>query len=282
MGKPYRDRVKQRPRQLSIGEFAAATQLSPKALRLYDEQRLLPPADINSKGYRYYGSDQVPTGRMIRTLREMGLSLTEIANVLALEEVKAEALLGQLAREIDRRYARQKHAFQEALIMLRNPTQPDSPTIVERMRPAIAVAVRAFMADRRDFIERFRAELAATEELVRSSGMARAGEPCCSLVDPLSDEEGRLEVMIPVEVLERLPAGISVRQLAAAPCAAMVVETRHTHASDLTAALDALFDHFDRRAHRAIDAPLVSFSTADSGPRTEILWAYEPASTTEK
>src|SRR5687767_13893732 len=127
--------VDQPPRLLSIGEFAAATQLSPKALRLYDDQSLLPPATINAaNGYRYYRSDQVPTGRMIRTLREMGLSLTEIGNVLAQEGAKAEALLSQLARELDRQYVRQKHAFQEALIMLRKPTQPDSPTILERMR----------------------------------------------------------------------------------------------------------------------------------------------------
>ena len=270
-------------RLLSIGEFAAATQLSPKALRLYDDQRLLPPATINAaNGYRYYRGDQVPAGRMIRTLREMGLSLTEIANVLALKEVKAEALLSQLARDLDRRYAEQKRAFQEALVMMRQPLHPDSPTILERARPATIVAVRGFMADRREFIERFRTEVSTAEQLVRSAGMTRSGEPWCSLVDPLSDEEGRLEVMLPVAAPDRLLAGISVRQLAAAPCAAMVVEARHAHASDLTAALDALFDWFDRRAHRAIDAPQVSFSATNTGLHTEIMWAYEPASTPEK
>ncbi len=260
---------------LSIGEFAAATQLSPKALRLYDEQRLLPPANVAANGYRYYRSDQVPAGRMIRTLREMGLSLTEIASFLALEEFKAEALLSQLARELDRRYARQKHAFQEALLLLRHPTHADSPPILERQRPAAIVAVRAFMADRREFIDKFRIELSATEELLQRAGMSRAGEPSCSLIDPLSDEEGRLEVVIPVVAPETLTTGISIRQLAAAQCTAMIVEARHTHASDLTAALDALFDWFDRRAHRAIEPPQVSFA----GLRTEISWAYEPTST---
>ena len=56
-------------RLLSIGEFAAATQLSQKALRIYDEQRLLVPARIDTAtGYRYYSSDQVPLGRLVRTL----------------------------------------------------------------------------------------------------------------------------------------------------------------------------------------------------------------------
>ena len=74
-------------RLLSIGEFAAATQLSQKALRIYDEQRLLPPARIDTMtGYRYYSSDQVPLGRLVRTLREMNLSLTDIASVVAARE----------------------------------------------------------------------------------------------------------------------------------------------------------------------------------------------------
>jgi DNA-binding transcriptional MerR regulator len=193
---------------LSIGEFAAATQLSPKALRLYDEQRLLPPASIDAtNGYRYYRRDQVSVGRMIRTLRDMGLPLTDVANIVAVEGVKAEALLSQLARELDRRYAHQKRAFHEALVLLRRATQADTPTLVERTRAATSVAVRAFMADRCEFVERFRAEVGVTEDLLRRAGMSCDGEPCCSLVDPLSDEEGRLEVMIPVIAPATLPCG---------------------------------------------------------------------------
>lgn len=270
-------------RLLSIGEFAAATQLSPKALRLYDEQRLLPPASIDAtNGYRYYRRDQVSVGRMIRTLRDMGLPLTDVANIVAVEGVKAEALLSQLARELDRRYAHQKRAFHEALVLLRRATQADTPTLFERTRAATAVAVRAFMADRCEFVERFRAEVGVTEDLLRRAGMSCDGEPCCSLVDPLSDEEGRLEVMIPVIAPATLPAGVCIRQLPAAPCAAIAVDARHTHASDLTGALDALFDWFDRRGHRAIDAPWVSIDARETGLRTEIVWAYEPQSTSER
>ena len=88
---------------LSIGEFAAATQLSQKALRIYAEQRLLPPARIDTAtGYRYYSSEQVPLGRLVRTLREMNLSLTDIASVVASKDGGgAETLLAQLAQQID-------------------------------------------------------------------------------------------------------------------------------------------------------------------------------------
>jgi len=266
-------------RLLSIGEFAAATQLSPKALRLYDEQRLLPPASIDAaSGYRYYRSDQVAIGRLIRTLRDMDMPLTDIGSIVTAEGVKAEVLLGQFAKEIDRRYARGKRAFQEALVLLRGATRSDILEVTERTRASMTVAVRAFMADRHEFVARFRTELRSTEELLAGLDIAAAGAAYCSLVDPLSDEEGRLEIVIPIETPREVPEGIAIRQLAAAPCAAIAIEARHTHASDLTAALDALFDWFDRRGHRAIDAPLVSIDARDGALRTELMWAYEPHS----
>jgi DNA-binding transcriptional MerR regulator len=54
-------------RRLTIGAYAAATQLTAKALRLYDEQGLLrPTATDPTTGYRYYKMEQVGTGRLIR------------------------------------------------------------------------------------------------------------------------------------------------------------------------------------------------------------------------
>ena len=159
-------------RLLSIGEFAAATQLSPKALRIYDEQRLLPPARIDTvTGYRYYSSDQVSLGRLVRTLREMNLSLTDIASVVASKDDGADAVLARLAQEIDSRYAREKRAYHAALVLLRKPSRADSPEIIQRSRPDTTVAVRPFMANRYDFVEKFRAEARAMNELLEHAGL---------------------------------------------------------------------------------------------------------------
>jgi DNA-binding transcriptional MerR regulator len=265
-------------RLLSIGEFAAATQLSQKALRIYDEQRLLPPARIDtSTGYRYYSSDQVPLGRLVRTLREMNLSLTDIANVVTSKDGGgADALLAQLAQEIDERYAREKRAFHAALVQLRKPARAEVPEIIERPRPDTTVAVRPFMANRYDFVEKFRAEARAMSGLLTQAGLI-AGEASCALIDPLSDDEGRLEVVIPVQTPARIPQGITLRQLPAAACATIATSVRHAHASELAGALDALFDWFDRRGCRAIDSPLVSIGTDAAGLHTEVIWAFEQA-----
>jgi len=264
-------------RLLSIGEFAAATQLSQKALRIYDEQRLLPPARIDAAtGYRYYGSDQVPLGRLVRTLREINLSLTDIANVVATRHSGAEHALAQLAQEIDERYAREKRAYHAALVQLRRPTRAEAPEIIERSRPDTTVAIRPLLANRYDFVEKFRAEALAISELLTHAALV-PGEAACALIDPLSDDEGRLEVVIPVQTPARIPQGITLRQLPAASCAVIATSVRHAHASELAGALDALFDWFDRRGCRAIDSPLVSIESDVAGLRTEITWAFEQA-----
>src|SRR5580700_3036269 len=69
---------------VTIGEFARLTRLSPKALRLYDELGLLPPARVDpSTGYRFYTHDQLgPAGRLA-SLRQIGVPLALAKEILA-------------------------------------------------------------------------------------------------------------------------------------------------------------------------------------------------------
>ena len=69
---------------IPIGQFAAMTRLSAKALRLYDENGLPPPARVDpATGYRYYRPEQVAAGRLIRLLRAADVPLAEIRALLA-------------------------------------------------------------------------------------------------------------------------------------------------------------------------------------------------------
>lgn len=66
-------------RHLLAGEFGMAARLSPKALRLYAEQGLLPPSAVDPvTGYRLYSPDQLPRARLIGKLRRLGLPLARI------------------------------------------------------------------------------------------------------------------------------------------------------------------------------------------------------------
>jgi DNA-binding transcriptional MerR regulator len=79
---------------MSIGESARRSRLSPKALRLYDELGLLPPARVDhDSGYRYYAASQLDHARLIAALRQLQISLAEIKLILGLEpEATAERI----------------------------------------------------------------------------------------------------------------------------------------------------------------------------------------------
>ena len=80
---------------VSIGEFAQASRLSPKALRLYDELGLLVPAHVDpATGYRWYTLEQLPLARQVSLLRRIGMPLAKIRQLLALPpETAADEVL---------------------------------------------------------------------------------------------------------------------------------------------------------------------------------------------
>jgi PPM family protein phosphatase len=70
---------------MSSGEFARASGLTRKALRLYDELGLLTPAKVDPhSGYRFYASAQLEQARLVAWLRRLGMPLAEIRAVSAL------------------------------------------------------------------------------------------------------------------------------------------------------------------------------------------------------
>jgi serine/threonine protein phosphatase PrpC len=75
---------------LTIGMFAKAARLSPKALRLYDDLGLLPPAAVDGEsGYRFYDPAQLERARLIAWLRRLGMPLARIRTVCDLEPAAA-------------------------------------------------------------------------------------------------------------------------------------------------------------------------------------------------
>ena len=78
---------------LSIGEFAQWSGLTVKALRLYDERGILAPADVDPRSnYRRYAAGQLRDAIMIKTLRDSGVPLAEVATAAAAPDRAAELL----------------------------------------------------------------------------------------------------------------------------------------------------------------------------------------------
>ena len=80
-----------------IGEFSKLAQVSGRLLRYYDELGLFSPEHTDPQsGYRYYSAQQLPRLNRILVLKELGLSLEQIARLLA-EDSSTDALRGMLA-----------------------------------------------------------------------------------------------------------------------------------------------------------------------------------------
>ena len=96
----------------TVGTFARAAGVSAKLLRAYDEAGLFRPAWVDPDSrYRYYSPAQLPALRRILALRDLGIGLDEIRELVAGGRDLREALerrrreLEDARAEVDRRLA---------------------------------------------------------------------------------------------------------------------------------------------------------------------------------
>jgi DNA-binding transcriptional MerR regulator len=84
---------------LRIGEFAWLSQVTVETLRHYDRIGLLKPVHLDRfTGYRYYSLDQLPRLNRILALKDLGLSLEKIAQMLD-QEISADEIRDILERK---------------------------------------------------------------------------------------------------------------------------------------------------------------------------------------
>lgn len=77
-----------------IGEFSKIAQVSGRLLRYYDQIGLLKPISIDPwTGYRFYSAAQLPQLNQILALKELGLTLEQISQLVA-DQVTPEDIRG--------------------------------------------------------------------------------------------------------------------------------------------------------------------------------------------
>ncbi|MFL6117539.1 MAG: MerR family transcriptional regulator [Catenulispora sp.] len=95
---------------LSSGEFSRRSRLSPKALRLYEQQGLLVPDEVDAVNrYRRYRADRLEDARLIVWLRRLDMPLGDVAAVLKAPAAERSELLAAHWRAAEERFAAQRH-----------------------------------------------------------------------------------------------------------------------------------------------------------------------------
>ncbi len=69
---------------MRIGEFAKRAGVTPRTVRYYESLGLLGPSERQGSGFRYYTETELARLQKIGALKELGLSLEEIATVIPL------------------------------------------------------------------------------------------------------------------------------------------------------------------------------------------------------
>ncbi len=96
-----------------IGLFSKINHITTKTLRHYDEIGLLKPDHVDYiTGYRYYTSEQLPRLHQILSLKQLGLSLNEIKEILE-NPLSAEVFLKLKERELEKHIEKELHRLHE-------------------------------------------------------------------------------------------------------------------------------------------------------------------------
>ncbi len=127
--------------RLTIGAFAQRSLLSPKALRLYDRQGLLVPAEVDPQsGYRRYTEDQLVTARLISRLRQLDMPLAVVRSLVEQPPDVQADLLAHWWDDLEARFNAQRELMTWLLISLSGRDVPAGRfPVAERDVPAMTV-----------------------------------------------------------------------------------------------------------------------------------------------
>jgi DNA-binding transcriptional MerR regulator len=261
---------------ISIGDFARATHLSVRALRLYHQEGLLEPAAVDpNSGYRRYDLGQIPTAQVIRRLRELNMPLEDVHAIVSTADLaERNDLITRHLHRLEQELSRTQDAIASVRDLLEQPAAkiPIEHRAIPAMRVA-AVSQEVTTAELGTWYNGALGELYAT---LSAQGVSLTGDAGGVYADALfSDERGQATVYLPASTRFRRTGRVEELEL---PPADLAIITHVGPHDGIDRAYGALADHVTRQAI-AVDGPIREFypvnfhHTSDlSRWRTDVGW----------
>ncbi len=221
-----------------IGEFSRIARVSGRLLRYYDSIGLLSPRRIDpATGYRYYAADQLGQLNRILALKDLGLSLDQVARMVR-EEVSPDEIRGmlmlkkaELERTLSEEAARLRHIESRLLQIDEQGGLKDYDIIVKSVAAQPYLSMRRTFADMTEVVAALRGIVSAVRQ--RMSDNLR-GDLTVIAYSDFDDENLDLEIGF---VLEGEPARaikipgieLTMNELPAVATLATLVRAGPTH-----------------------------------------------------
>jgi DNA-binding transcriptional MerR regulator len=192
---------------LKIGDFSKLVQVSVRMLHHYDQLGLLKPIRVDADtGYRYYGVHQMARLNRILALKDLGLSLAQIAAVLD-QPLSAEQLRGMLRlqqadlrQRVEREQARLARVEARLRLIAQEGTMSHDGVVLKPVAAQTVAAAREMIDDPRGIPARCRALRDLLREALQHAGVKPTGAWFVIFHDKgLRDEPIEIEVAVPIE-----------------------------------------------------------------------------------
>jgi DNA-binding transcriptional MerR regulator len=229
-----------------IGEFSRFSQVSVKTLRYYDEIGLLKPSQTDRfSGYRYYTAEQMSRLNKILALKDLGLTLEQIAHLMK-EDLPAAQLRGILRLkqvEIQQRLEEEQTRLNRVETRLRQIEQEDSMSayevVIKKLEPQLVCAIHDISATYGSQGPLWR-ELA----VFLSKQNARACAPSLTIYydTEYREQDVDLEVATPINAPMKGGGRVIVRELSGGSMACLIHQGGYDTISEAYQAIIAWID----------------------------------------
>jgi DNA-binding transcriptional MerR regulator len=273
--------MKQPKDLLSIGMLAEMTRLSIKALRLYDELGILQPRHVDAHtGYRYYGVDQLSSARMIRNLREMDMPLATIRQVLAaLEASPAQA--ETLVRDYLSMRERQLEQIRTQVQLFIRTFQQENNLMTLEVNVKKIPAQQVVSLTRHVKVPKLDAtitqSISTLQTLLQEQNASGKDAPFGIFHGAINEQEdGPIEVCIPVDGTLKAEGDVQVKQLAGGKAACVTMLGAQCDFPDILGAYDAAADWIQKNGYQMAEPPReIWHSGPGENAKMEIVWLFK-------